>query len=241
MALAEEFATADTLCSGRLIVGVGTGYREKEYSAFGVPFNERFKRLEEYVPLIKRLWLGESVTADGTFGKLESAKLNLLPNQKGGPPLWLGAFGPLGIRRAAALDASWLAPPDGDRQTLLERYEIYREALNSNNLSMERDYPLMREVIVANDSRTATKNAQRYLAEQYRGYKSWDSVKDLSEEKILQEFALIGTTDMISEKISWYSEKLGITEIIMRLQWTGMDHSEVLESINLIGERLIKK
>ena len=241
LALAEEFATIDTLSSGRLIVGAGTGYREKEYSALGVPFEERFTRLEEYVPLVKKLWLGESVTTEGSFGRLDSAKIHLLPKQKGGPPIWLGAFGTAGIRRAAALDTSWLAPPDGDRITLQERYDTFRETLDSRGFSIERDYPLMREVIVANDSRTAIENAKRYLLKQYRGYKSWGSVKDLSDEEILRDFALVGTTDMIGEAIEWYSQTLGVTEIIMRIEWMGMDHAAVIESIQSIGEKLLNK
>ena len=238
LALAEELATADVLSGGRLIVGVGSGYRKIEYAAFGIPFEERFKRLEEYVPLMQRLWRGESVTAQGRFGMLQDARIHLKPAQLGGPPIWMGAFGPVGIRRAAALNAAWLAPPDGDRQVLLERYALYRQVLIDHGHT-QTTYPLMREAFVATSGEKAHDQAVRFLAKQYKQYKSWSAAQSASEEQLLQDFALVGTPDSVAEKLRWYKDNLGITEVIMRLQWVGMDHAAVLDSIRLIGKELI--
>ncbi len=239
LALAEEFATADVLSRGRLIVGVGTGYRKVEYAAFGIPFDERFKRLAESVPLMQRLWRGETVTADGYFGQLEQARLHLRPQQPGGPPIWMGAFGPVGIRRAARFNTAWLAPPDGDRQTLVDRYALYRQALKDHGHPGDGEYPLMREAVVATTAKAANAQAERYLTQQYAQYKAWDAAQQVSEQQLLQEFALVGTPESIAEKLTWYSERLGVTEVILRLQWVGMEQSAVLDSIRLIGERLI--
>ena len=54
--LAEELATLDILTRGRLVVGVGAGYREDEFTAFGVDFAQRFAMMDESVPIMKRLW-----------------------------------------------------------------------------------------------------------------------------------------------------------------------------------------
>jgi len=238
LALAEEFATADVLSGGRLIVGVGTGYRKVEYAAFGIPYAERFKRLAESVPLMQKLWRGEAVTADGYFGRLDEARLYLRPKQSGGPPIWMGAFGPVGIRRAAQFNTAWLAPPDGDRQTLVARYALYRQALKDHGHPGDGEYPLMREAVVATTAKAANAQAERYLTQQYAQYKSWDAAR-VSEQELLQEFALVGTPESIAEKLDWYGERLGVTEVILRLQWVGMEQSAVLDSIRLIGERLI--
>lgn len=241
LALAEEFATADILSNGRLTVGVGSGYRKSEYAAFGIPFEERFKRLAEYVPLMQRLWRGEEVTADGYFGRLSNAKLHLRPAQNGGPPIWMGAFGPVGIRRAAALNTAWLAPPDGNRQALQERYGIYRETLEKHGHGEGLGFPLMREAVVATTAKAAELQASQYLAKQYAQYKSWGAAREASTEQLKDEFALVGTPDAVAEKLKWYGDALGVTEVIMRLQWLDMEQAAVLDSIRLIGERIIAK
>ncbi len=239
IALAEELATADALSGGRLTVGVGTGYRKVEYAAFGIPYEERFKRLAEAVPLMQQLWRGEEVTAQGYFGNVSKARLHLRPSQPGGPPIWMGAFGPVGIRRAAAFNVPWLAPPDGDRQTLTERYAQYRDELAKNGHSLDIDYPLMREAVVADTAAAATSQAMQYLTKQYSQYKGWDAAQNVSEEQLLEEFALVGTPEGIATKLAWYGDKLGVSEVILRLQWVGMEQSAVLDSIRQIGEHLI--
>jgi alkanesulfonate monooxygenase SsuD/methylene tetrahydromethanopterin reductase-like flavin-dependent oxidoreductase (luciferase family) len=239
LALAEEFATADVLSNGRLTVGVGSGYRKSEYAAFGVPFEERFKRLAEYVPIMQKLWRGEEVTAEGYFGQLRKAKLHLKPSQDGGPPIWMGAFGPVGIRRAAALNTAWLAPPDGNRQALKERYAIYRETLDKHGHGENLDFPLMREAVIATTTEAAEVQASQYLAKQYAQYKSWDAAQDASVKQLQEEFALVGTPDAVAEKLEWYGDELGVTEVIMRMQWMDMEQSAVLDSMHLIGERII--
>ena len=56
VALAEELATLDIMTRGRLVVGVGAGYRADEFTAFGMDFAQRFAMLDESVALMKRLW-----------------------------------------------------------------------------------------------------------------------------------------------------------------------------------------
>src|ERR1700754_4207826 len=98
LALAEELATLDVVSAGRLTVGVGAGYRRAEFAAVGVPMDERYRRLEEGIRLMRRLWDGETVTEDGLFGSIDRARLHLAPVQAGGPPIWLGAVGERGLR-----------------------------------------------------------------------------------------------------------------------------------------------
>ena len=59
---AETVATLDIIARGNFIFGVGLGYREIEFDAFGVPKGERVKRLEEYLTLVERLWTEDRVS-----------------------------------------------------------------------------------------------------------------------------------------------------------------------------------
>ncbi|HUG00003.1 MAG TPA: LLM class flavin-dependent oxidoreductase, partial [Ilumatobacter sp.] len=59
--LAENFATFDHLCGGRLVLGLGAGYRRNEFDAFGVERSTRWSRLAETLVLLRALWSGEEV------------------------------------------------------------------------------------------------------------------------------------------------------------------------------------
>lgn len=92
--VAKEVATLDVLSNGRVTLTVGAGGREHDYRAVGVPFGERFTRLEAGVAELRRLWAGEP--------PFEGADpVGPRPVQTPGPPLWAGAIGPRSLRRAA--------------------------------------------------------------------------------------------------------------------------------------------
>src|SRR3954454_19572147 len=62
MHVAEESATLDVLTGGNYILGLGQGYREPEFDAFGIPLAERAPRFNESIGLMKRLWTEDRVT-----------------------------------------------------------------------------------------------------------------------------------------------------------------------------------
>jgi probable F420-dependent oxidoreductase len=90
--LARTAAAVDELSGGRLRVGLGAGWNEVEFRAFGVPFDRRVSRFEEAFEIIRRLLAGEHVTFDGRFNQLEEAIL--LPPPARTPPLMVGGDGP---------------------------------------------------------------------------------------------------------------------------------------------------
>ena len=236
VALAEELATIDVLSNGRLIAGLGSGYREIEYAAVGVPYTERFRRLEESITVMRALWSGEAVTMSGLFGRLEGAKLNLKPVQSGGPPIWMGAFGPKGVARAARLGASWLIPPDGDRETLRAKFDDYRQRLAEHDQPLDRDYPLLREVVVAPTHEDAERIAREHLVPLYRQYKNWDAAREVSVADLISRHAVIGDADAVGEQLAWYRDEVGATSVIARLAWPGMARAAIERSMQLLGE-----
>jgi len=236
VALAEELATLDVLTGGRLIAGFGTGYRSTEYRAMGVPYDERFKRFEEYVGVVRALWRGEEVTVSGRFGELDGARTLLRPAQKDGPPVWLGAFGPIGMKRVARLDASWAVAPNGTLAEVGERIEAFREQLVAHGRDLTRDYPLLREGCVAPTTQQAVDSAAPYLAEQYESYRGWDHGASIDD--LLAGQAVIGDPETVTARLVDYA-RLGYTDVVLRLQWTGMPQEEVLRSIRLLGTEVI--
>ncbi|MGV3480400.1 MAG: LLM class flavin-dependent oxidoreductase [Sphingobium sp.] len=240
LALAEDLATIDALSGGRLIIGVGSGYRAREYDALGVPYADRFKRLELNTSILRRLLAGEEVGGEFPFGTLDRAKVHLRGRPVGqSPDIWMGAFGEIGLKRAARLDCSWLAPPDGDEDEQAARFDQYRAFLAEAGKSVDRAYPLMREVVVASTNERAREIAREHMARQYQQYKQWQAAQDASIDDLLDRFAIVGDPERVTAKMRSLTERLGLTHLLARVQWAGMPHEDATAAIRLMGEEVI--
>ncbi|HYY11371.1 MAG TPA: LLM class flavin-dependent oxidoreductase [Kineosporiaceae bacterium] len=96
--LAKQAATVDAISGGRLIVGLGAGWNEREYRAFGFPYDHRVSRFEEAFTIIRGLLAGERVDVDGTYYRVEDCLVDPPPVRPGGPPLMIGSIGPRMLR-----------------------------------------------------------------------------------------------------------------------------------------------
>jgi alkanesulfonate monooxygenase SsuD/methylene tetrahydromethanopterin reductase-like flavin-dependent oxidoreductase (luciferase family) len=84
-------AAVDEVSGGRLILGLGAGWNETEFRAFGLPFDHRASRFEEAFEIIRRLLAGERVTVDGRYHVVEDAVLAPPPRRR--PTLMVGTEG----------------------------------------------------------------------------------------------------------------------------------------------------
>ncbi len=108
--LAKSLGAIDRLSGGRLIACVGPGSSERDYAVVGIPFEERWKRLDEAIQTLRALWNREGVVFSGSFYNTEGISLEPFPAQKSGPPIWVGSWGSkAGLRRVARLADGWLA------------------------------------------------------------------------------------------------------------------------------------
>lgn len=235
LALAEELATVHVLSNGRLVAGFGCGYREKEFQAFGVPYAQRFSKLEEYASVLRRLWSGESVSDSGSYGSLSNATVHLA-NGWNPPEIWLGAFGDVGIKRSARLGLPWLAGPDGTLDILEHRVQLFRETAMNTSGSVPQQLPLVREVYVAESDEEAIEFARPFLEKQYLDYKSWDH--GLTIEKILQGTAVVGSPETVLRRMREY-QNIGFTQVVVRSEWPGMSLESCSRSIDLLGREVL--
>lgn len=107
---AKTLAAIDILSGGRLVVGVGPGSSARDYAAVGVPFEERWKRLDEAVRVLRSLWDPNSEGFAGTYYSTDGIALEPYPAQAHGPPIWIGSWGSAaGLRRVARIGDGWLA------------------------------------------------------------------------------------------------------------------------------------
>lgn len=103
--VARRAATIDEVSSGRFILGLGTGWNEAEFRAFGIPFEHKVARFEEAFTIIRRLLAGERVSFTGRFYQMDDAVL--LPPPKRQVPLLVGTSGPRVLAASAPYIEYW--------------------------------------------------------------------------------------------------------------------------------------
>src|SRR5258706_3869541 len=108
--LAKQAATVDAISGGRLILGLGAGWNEREYPAFGFPYDHRVSRFEEAFTIIRRLLRGKRVDFDGAYYRVEDCVLDPGPARPGGPPLMLGSTRPRMMRTSWLARGEWSRP-----------------------------------------------------------------------------------------------------------------------------------
>ena len=108
--LAKSLAALDVLSGGHLIAGVGPGSSPQDYALMGIAFEERWKRFDEAIQLLRSLLQREVPPFRGQFYASEATRLEPFPVQEPGVPIWIGSWGSeAGLRRVARLGEGWLA------------------------------------------------------------------------------------------------------------------------------------
>jgi probable F420-dependent oxidoreductase len=109
--LAKQAATVDAISGGRLIVGLGAGWNEREYTAFGFPYDNRVSRFEEAFTIIRTLLREGRIDFHGTYYEVDDCVLDPRPTRAAGPPLVLGSVGPrmmrIGLPHVDAWNVWW--------------------------------------------------------------------------------------------------------------------------------------
>ena len=246
--LAESIATLDAITNGKFVFGVGLGYREEEYTAFGVQPGERVGRFNEAMDLIKRLWSDEEVEFNGKYYNVPKTKISTRPVQTP-PPIWVAANNDVAIRRAARWGYPWLINPHATVPMVADQWNRYKAALNEFGNPVPSELPMMREMYVAQDRETAFIESQPFLEGKYKAYADWGQDKALPGEEsfsvpyqdLAKDRFLLGSPDDIVSEFRRYAEELGVNHMICRMQWPGMPQEQVLKQIELLGREVIPR
>ena len=246
--LAESIATLDAITNGKFVFGVGLGYREEEYTAFGVQPGERVGRFNEAMDLIKRLWSDEEVEFNGKYYTVPKTKISTRPVQTP-PPIWVAANNDVAIRRAARWGYPWLINPHATVPMVADQWNRYKAALNEFGNPVPSELPMMREMYVAQDRETAFIESQPFLEGKYKAYADWGQDKALPGEEsfsvpyqdLAKDRFLLGSPDDIVSEFRRYAEELGVNHMICRMQWPGMPQEQVLKQIELLGREVIPR
>ena len=107
--VAKQVADLDRATGGRIILGVGVGGEyPTEFRACHVPIDERGRRTDEAIDVLRKLWTAETIDHDGPAYPLEAVRVHPAPSQPGGPPIVIGGRGATAMRRAAERGDGWM-------------------------------------------------------------------------------------------------------------------------------------
>jgi alkanesulfonate monooxygenase SsuD/methylene tetrahydromethanopterin reductase-like flavin-dependent oxidoreductase (luciferase family) len=105
--LAKQASTIDEISGGRLTVGLGAGWNEVEFRAFGFPYDQRVSRFEEAFTIIRTLLHDGAIDFDGRFFQVRDCELQPRSSRPGGPPLLIGSNGERMLRIGAPHVSAW--------------------------------------------------------------------------------------------------------------------------------------
>lgn len=126
--LAKMAHTLDEVSQGRLILGVGCGWHQPEFDAFGYPFDHRVGRFEEALQIMQPLLKGKNVSFDGDYYQVKDCEISPLGPRADGVPLLVASFQPRMLRLTAQYADQWNTAWLGDPQPLGERIEMMNKA-----------------------------------------------------------------------------------------------------------------
>jgi probable F420-dependent oxidoreductase len=129
--LARRLTTLDVLSGGRLRVGLGLGWSEDEFEAVGASRAERGRRADEFLAVLKAVWTTDPVEYQGRYYRISRSVIGPKPVQKPHPPIYLAAYAPRALERAAVHADGWNpvgVPVAGMRQMMAQLRDIAKAA-----------------------------------------------------------------------------------------------------------------
>jgi alkanesulfonate monooxygenase SsuD/methylene tetrahydromethanopterin reductase-like flavin-dependent oxidoreductase (luciferase family) len=242
VAVAEDLATLDAISDGDVVAGVGAGYRDVEFDAFGIPKAERVPRLVEGIRLLRKLLAEEDVTFDGKYYAVEGATTS--PRPVSSPPIWLAANATPAVERAARIADAWFVNPHATMD------EIAAQKTRYDEIRRERDrdtaVPLFREAFVAETTDEAVETARKYLEPKYERYLAWGQDEAMEDETDLhQSFEdlrrdrfLLGSPAEVAEQLETWGDEIDASHAILRMNWPGMPAERTCRSIELLADAI---
>jgi alkanesulfonate monooxygenase SsuD/methylene tetrahydromethanopterin reductase-like flavin-dependent oxidoreductase (luciferase family) len=228
--LAKIAATVDMVSEGRLEFGVGAGWKDVEYQAYGIPFpspGQRVDRFLEGMRIIKGLWTQDRTTVDGQYYSVHDAVAAPKPLQSPHPPILIGGSRPRMLRAMARFaDAVNMggAPDTATYKTTLAKLRRYCEAEGTDFDSIRKTHFMT--FLVGRDDDDAECVLKRVARE--------DGMTP-GEYRQKRTRAYIGTADGAVDLIRQYAD-LGVTQIM-----TAFPYKDEMRSMDLFAESVIPR
>ncbi|HZT88923.1 MAG TPA: LLM class flavin-dependent oxidoreductase [Stellaceae bacterium] len=240
--LAEETATIDQISGGRLIFGVGRSAFPRAYDAYGISYEESQDRFAESLDIIRKAWTEPTCSHRGRYYSFDNFTLVPRPVQRPHPPIRIaasqpdtyGAIGRLGYSLFSAVRASPLTE-------LARNARTYREAYEAAGHPGRGEVYLQVPIHVAETRGEALAAAQDGLM-RFATYRA-DLVRGpLTYETALREKGIVGTPDMVVERLKKLQEEAGLDGVSAEINIGSMlTHEQVMTSLRLYIQEVMPR
>jgi alkanesulfonate monooxygenase SsuD/methylene tetrahydromethanopterin reductase-like flavin-dependent oxidoreductase (luciferase family) len=248
--LAEDAATVDLLSRGRLLLGLGMGWREEEFEGLEIPIEERRQRLIDAVMILRQAWGDGAVTGTKRHPRT-GVSVWPKPPRPGGPPIWIGAHAERAVRRAGRIADGFMAGT-GSAAEFAERVAWVREEVAG------REAPPAGYEISIYQSTFAWEDGDAWpLVRDALHYLDW-KYEDMTDargrtgptpapppltpesEAALRQHMVVGTPEQVAEGIRAYRDAAGDDlHYIAQLYWPGMPYERQREAMRVFAERVM--
>ncbi|HET9722864.1 MAG TPA: LLM class flavin-dependent oxidoreductase [Actinomycetota bacterium] len=249
--LAEDCAVVDQLSGGRLILGLGSGWREEEFRAFGVPKAERVQRTVETVEILRRAWTGRRFSFEGRSFRYDRVRVTPPAVRHGGPRIYLGGYAERAVRRAGRLGDGYITDDAGVDEVGAALAIAEAGAREAGRDPRGLGLALLQNAFVAAEG-DAWGTVRSGVLHQIGAYAAWDANHDTPEhdslepavanEDELRRWTPVGTPDEVARALRPSVDAYGDRpefHLVVRLHYPGMALETAAGAVELFAREVI--
>src|SRR4051812_21167431 len=249
--LAEDAAVVDQLSSGRLILGLGLGWREEEFRMLRIPIEERLARHVDTIQILRKAWSGDRFSFEGKAFRYDDVRVAPPPFRKGGPPIFLGGYTAASARRVGRLADGYVVDAD-DLDEVQHAMDLAEESARDAGRDPERIALALMANAWVSESGDPWSEIREGVTHQIGSYDAWDEGQDtgshdsleprpLSEEE-LRDSTVAGTPEEVADELRRRIEpfrKRRELHLIVRLHYPGMELQPTARAMELFAEGVL--
>jgi len=245
---AEDCAVLDQLSRGRLIVGLGSGWRKEEFRAFGIPLAERAGRTAELVKICRAAWDGDTFSFRGRYFAYDDVRVT--PKPFGRLPVMLGGTAGAAIARAGQLADGYIGTPQNRLEEFRRHVGLFDRAARSAGRAPEHlSLGFHVNAWVSSDG-TIPDTVRTAMWHQIGTYQAWHAADETGQrssalpridDEAIRERTIAGTpADVVRDFRPWV-EEFGERDlhVIVRLHYPGMRRQEAEQAVRLFAAQVI--
>ena len=219
--VAKQIADLDNVSGGRVQLGIGVGGEyPAEFRAMQVPIEERGRRANEAIPLIRRFWSGEPVTHHGRYYEMEDVRIFPAPAQPGGPPIVVAGRQEPAMRRAATLGDGWFPYLYSPRRYAASVETVKKEAAAAGRDLSDFGWYVWIFLNIHPDGQVAREECARSMGGSY----------DQDFSKMVDNVAAAGTPEEVRAKVQAFYDA-GARHFVFCPSTAGADPQPVIDRL----------